>query len=70
VDQEVEVRILKVEPELKRIALSLKPSPKATLPEEGDDQSENAEDDAPPPPRPEPKIPLKGGLGDTDRRKR
>ena len=67
-EQEVEVRILKVEPEERRIALSLKPSPKAPVMEKEDDDSEAAEDEAPPPPRPEPKIPLKGGLGDRDRR--
>ena len=68
-EQEVEVRILKVEPEERRIALSLKPSPKAPVIEEGEDAAETGEDDAPPPPRPEPKIPLKGGLGDRDRRR-
>ncbi len=65
--QEVEVRILKVEPEVKRIALSLIPAVKglAKAVEEEDD-----EDDAPRPPAPEPKIPLKGGLGDRDRKNR
>jgi small subunit ribosomal protein S1 len=69
-EQEVEVRILRVEPEERRIALSLKPSPKAPVIEEADDDSGAAEDDAPPPPRPEPKVPLKGGLGDRDRRQK
>jgi small subunit ribosomal protein S1 len=67
-EQEVEVRILKVEPEERRIALSLKPSPKVPVIEE--DDAAAAEDDAPPPPRPEPKFPLKGGLGDRDRRQK
>ena len=66
--QEVEVRILKVEPEVKRIALSLLPAKGATpaVEEEEDEQ----EDEVPAPPRPEPKIPLKGGLGDRERRNR
>jgi small subunit ribosomal protein S1 len=68
VDQQVEVRILKVEPEERRISLSLKPSPKAALPAEKDEEPEDDEDAAPAPPRPEPRIPLKGGLGDRDRR--
>jgi small subunit ribosomal protein S1 len=69
-EQEVEVRILKVEPEERRIALSLKPPPKGTLPVEEEDESESDADEAPLAPRPEPKIPLKGGLGDRERRNR
>jgi small subunit ribosomal protein S1 len=69
-DQEVEVRILKVEPAERRIALSLKPSPKAAIAEETDEEAEGEGDKAPPPPRPEPKIPLKGGLGDRERRQK
>ena len=65
--QEVEVRILKVEPEVKRIALSLLPDKKAT-PTVTEEEAEEEENDAPRPPLPEPKIPLKGGLGDRDRR--
>ena len=66
--QEVEVRIFKVEPELKRIALSLLPAKgKEAAAEEGVDEDE-ADDDTPPPPKPARKVPLKGGLGDTDRR--
>ncbi|HMB05325.1 MAG TPA: S1 RNA-binding domain-containing protein [Isosphaeraceae bacterium] len=60
--QEVEVRILKIEPEAKRIALSLRPAPNAPAgpePEEDEDQT-------PPPPKPPRTIPLKGGLGDRD----
>ena len=64
-EQEVEVRILKVEPEVKRIALSLLPDKKA-VPTVDEDEAEE-DDETPPPPRPEPKIPLKGGLGDRDR---
>src|SRR5262249_15496448 len=66
--QEVEVRILKVEPELKRIALSLLPSPKGTVEaeDEDEDKTEGAGDDVPPA-KPEPKIPLRGGLGDRER---
>jgi ribosomal protein S1 len=67
--QEVEVRILKVEPEVKRIALSLLPSPKGITPVEDEADKDDA-DESPPPPRPEPKIPLKGGLGDRERRNR
>ncbi|MDX2038479.1 MAG: S1 RNA-binding domain-containing protein [Isosphaeraceae bacterium] len=64
-DQEVEVRILKIEPELKKIALSLKPLPKeeAALLEEDEDEESTEEATAP---KPERKVPLKGGLGDRD----
>jgi ribosomal protein S1 len=71
-EQEVEVRVLKVEPELRRIGLSLLPAAKAPTVQEGDDDDDDTEaaaDDAPPTPRPEPKIPLKGGLGDRDRQR-
>ena len=61
-EQEVEVRILKVEPDLKRIALSLLPL--AGVEEVEEEAVE--EDDAPPVPKPERKIPLKGGLGGGD----
>ena len=60
-EQEVEVRIVKIEPEEKKIGLSLIPLPTAAPPEE-----EEEEDDTPKAPRPEPKVPLKGGLGDRD----
>jgi ribosomal protein S1 len=63
-DQEVEVRIVKIEPEEKKIALSLIPLPTASPVEEEDEDEE--EDDTPKPPKPEPKVPLKGGLGDRD----
>ncbi len=64
--QEVEVRVLKVEPEIKRIALSLLPDPRKT-PAEPDEDKETA-DETPPAPKPERKVPLKGGLGDRERR--
>ena len=64
--QEVEVRILKVEPDLKRIALSLLPAKgKETAPAEDDDEED---DETPTAPKPERKIPLRGGLGDKDPR--
>ncbi len=62
-DQEVEVRIVKIDPEEKKMALSLIPLPTAAPAEE---EVEEEEDDTPKPPRPEPKVPLKGGLGDRD----
>ncbi len=66
--QEVEVRVLKVEPEVKRIALSLLPA-KGVTPAAEEEEEEDADDDETPlPPRPEPKIPLKGGLGDREHR--
>jgi small subunit ribosomal protein S1 len=61
-EQEVEVRIIKIDPDEKKIALSLIPLPTATPAE----PEEEEEDDEPRPPRPEPKVPLKGGLGDRD----
>ncbi len=64
-EQEVEVRILKIEPEVKKIALSLRPLPTPTAPEP--EEEEEDEDDTPPVPRPERKVPLKGGLGDRDK---
>ena len=62
-EQEVEVRILKIEPEAKKIALSLRPLP--TAPAEAEDEDEE-EEDAPTVAKPEPKIPLRGGLGHQD----
>ena len=59
--QEVEVRILKIEPDLKRISLSLRPlAPTAKVEEEPE------EDEAEAAPKPDRKVPLKGGLGDSD----
>ena len=63
-EQEVEVRILKIEPEVKKIALSLRPLPTPTAPEP---EEEEEDDDTPPVPKPERKVPLKGGLGDRDK---
>lgn len=57
--QEVEVRILKVEADARRISLSLLPLAK-------DQEPEEEEDDTPAAPKPERKVPLKGGLGDGD----
>jgi small subunit ribosomal protein S1 len=65
--QEVEVRILKVEADLKKIALSLLPAAKGA-PVEEDDEAE--EDESPPVPKPERKVPLKGGLGERERTNR
>jgi small subunit ribosomal protein S1 len=59
--QEVEVRLLDIDPEAKRIALSMKPLPVAPAPE-----PDQEDDDAPSAPKPERKVPLKGGLGDRD----
>jgi small subunit ribosomal protein S1 len=65
--QEVEVRILKVEPEVKRIALSLLPAKgKDAATEEEDEEEEGEGDELPPASKPERKIPLKGGLGEKD----
>ncbi|WP_165249720.1 30S ribosomal protein S1 [Paludisphaera soli] len=61
--QEVEVRILKVEADARRISLSLLPSGKDQPAAE--DEAEG-EDDVPAAPKPERKVPLKGGLGDRE----
>jgi ribosomal protein S1 len=62
-EQEVEVRILKIEPEAKKISLSIKPLPNVTPVVE---EEEDEEDDTPTAPKPERKVPLKGGRGDSD----
>ncbi len=62
--QEVEVRILKLDSDEKKIALSLKPLPVAAAPPV---EEEEEEDDSPAIPKPERKVPLKGGLGDRDK---
>ncbi len=67
-EQEVEVRILKVEPEVKKIALSLLPDPRKAQAALDEDAGEDEADDTPPVPKAERKVPLKGGLGDRDRR--
>ncbi len=63
--QDVEVRILKVEPDLKRIALSLLPAKGKEAAAEEDEEEED--DETPSAPKPERKFPLKGGLGDKDK---
>ena len=65
-EQEVEVRILKVDPEDKKIALSLLPDPRKAG-RGGRGEEDDEEDETPPAPKPERKVPLKGGLGDRDR---
>ncbi len=62
VGQEVEVRVLTVDPDEKRIGLSLVPADGSALIDEAEDEA----DDTPRAPEPEPKVPLKGGLGDRD----
>jgi small subunit ribosomal protein S1 len=62
--QEVEVRILKIEPEARRLSLSLRPLPKTEEPEAEEEEEE--EDETPPAPPTVRKVPLKGGLGDRD----
>jgi small subunit ribosomal protein S1 len=64
--QEVEVRILKFEPEARRLSLSLRPLPKPEEPESEDEDDEDG-DETPAPPPPVRKVPLKGGLGDRDK---
>ncbi|WP_165224450.1 30S ribosomal protein S1 [Aquisphaera insulae] len=65
-EQEVEVRILKVEPDLKRISLSLLPAKGKDAPKADEPEEEAEEPETPPIPKPERKVPLKGGLGDRD----
>jgi small subunit ribosomal protein S1 len=64
-DQEVEVRILKIEPEAKRISLSLRPAYTPPVEAEAEPEAEE-ENETPLPPKPPRKVPLKGGLGDRD----
>ncbi|HEU5115046.1 MAG TPA: S1 RNA-binding domain-containing protein, partial [Isosphaeraceae bacterium] len=59
--QEVAVRILKIEPEMKRISLTLRPLAPTQKVEE-----EPEEEEVEPTPKPVRKVPLKGGLGDGD----
>jgi small subunit ribosomal protein S1 len=61
--KQVDVRILSIDDEARRIALSLRPPAPTAKPEVEDDEEF---DDTPRPPKPEPKVPLKGGLGDRD----
>jgi len=64
-DQEVEVRILKIETDAKKMSLSLRPLPAAVTTAAKAEEEEEAEDDTAAP-KPVRKTPLKGGLGDTD----
>ncbi len=66
-DQEVEVRILRIEAETKKIALSLKPLPMASPAVTAEEAEAEAEDDTPAVPKLVRKVPLKGGLGDADK---
>ncbi len=66
VGQDVEVRVLKIEYDAKKMALSMLPVPAASSTAAKAIEAEEEEDDTPRPPRPEPKFPLKGGLGDRD----
>ncbi len=63
--QDVEVRVLKLEPDLKKIALSLLPDPRKAA--GAAVEEDETEDETPPAPKPERKVPLKGGLGDRER---
>jgi ribosomal protein S1 len=60
-DQTIDVKILKIDREQKRIALSLKAT--QVKPEDVVPPEEPEVEEAPPPPKPPPKVPLKGGLG-------
>jgi small subunit ribosomal protein S1 len=68
--QDVEVRVLKVEPEDRKIALSLLPSPKGVAPAEVEEEKPDDAEQTPPAPAPVRKVPLKGGLGDRERSNR
>ncbi len=67
-EQEVEVRILKVEPEVRKIALSLLPDPRKAQAALDAAEAEAEANEPPPAPKPKRKVPLKGGLGDRDRK--
>ncbi len=61
-EQDVEVRILTIDPVARKMSLTLKPLPvKEQAAVEA--EAEEEDDDTPKPPKPERKIPLKGGLG-------
>lgn len=62
-DQEVEVRVLKVDADAKRISLTLKPRPELPSTVEAE-----ADEETPAVPKPPRKVPLKGGLGERDER--
>jgi ribosomal protein S1 len=63
--QDVEVRILKIDPEARKMSLSLRPAMDTSSAAPGEAEPE-ADDDTPPPPKPVRKVPLKGGLGEGD----
>ena len=63
-EQEVEVRILKIDVEGKKIALSIRPLPVQAAAAEPEEEEA---DDTPAAPKPVRKVPLKGGLGDTEK---
>ena len=52
---------------MKKIALSLLPDPRKAQAAADEDEGEDEADETPPAPKPERKVPLKGGLGDRDR---
>lgn len=64
--QEVEVQIMSIDPEKQRISLSMKAVVLAKE-EEALDAAEAEAAKEPPKPKPERKVPLKGGLGDGDK---
>ena len=61
--QEVEAKVLSVDPEAQRISLSLKALESRPMPAAKQQEPEPEEPETPPPPRKERKTPLKGGLG-------
>lgn len=64
--QEIEVQIMSIDPDQQRISLSMK----AVIAAKEEEALEAAEAEAanePPKPKPERKVPLKGGLGDSDK---
>ena len=63
-DQEVEVRILRIEHETKKISLSLKPLPVLSAPTTAEEGEEEDPESIPKPAR---KVPLKGGLGEAEK---
>jgi len=60
VDQEVNVKVLSIDVEARRMSLSLKQALKAPEPK---DEDEEDEDEAPPPPVKKRTTPLRGGVG-------
>lgn len=64
-EQEVEVRILTIDTDARKISLTLRPQAPAATETEAE-EAETAEEETPTTPKPERKVPLKGGLGDSD----